>query len=121
MIDAEARCGGEMAVDPGEPDDGGEERDGGELLEGLHPCAGTGEEACPCGVEAEQKIGRGEAEGEGGEDGEGDASGLREGEADGRSHERRCAWGGDDGGEDSGEEAAGVALLLREAAADAGE
>jgi hypothetical protein len=40
------------------------------------------------------------------------ARGLGEGEADGRSHERRGAWGGDDGGEDSGEEAAGVALLL---------
>ena len=48
-------------------------------------------------------------------------SGLSEGEADGCSHERRGAWSGDDGGEDSGEEAAGVALFLREVAADAGE
>ena len=47
--------------------------------------------------------------------------GLGEGEADGCSHERSGAGSGDDGGEDSGEEAAGVALLLREFAAYAGE
>ncbi len=95
--------------------------DGGELLEGLHPRAGTREEARPGGLEAEQEIGCGEAESERGEDGEGDAGGLGEGKADGCSHERRGAGSGDDGGEDSGEEAAGVALLLREFAADAGE
>ena len=111
----------ERAVDVGEPDDGGEEDDGGDLLEDLHPGAGTGEDACPCGLEAEEKVRGGEAEAERGEDGEGDASGLGEGEADGCSHERRGAGGGDDGGEDSGEEAAGVALLLCEFAADAGE
>ena len=53
--------------------------------------------------------------------GEGDGGGLGEGKADGCSHERRGAWGGDDGGEDSGEEAAGVALFFREFAAYAGE
>ena len=46
---------------------------------------------------------------------------MGEGEADGCSHERRGAGCGDDGGEDSGEEAAGVALLLCEVAAYAGE
>ena len=60
-------------------------------------------------------VGRGEAEGQRGEDGEGDDGGLGERVADGRSHERRGAGRGDDDGEDSGEEAAGVALLLRRA------
>ena len=123
-VDALAAAGAaceERAVDVDEPDDGREEDDGGELLEDLHPCAGTREDAGPCGLEAEEEIGCGESEGERGEDGEGDGSGLGEGEADGCSHERRGAGSGDDGGEDSGEEAAGVALLLREIAADAGE
>ncbi len=46
---------------------------------------------------------------------------MGESKADGGSHERRGARGGDDGGEDSCEEAAGVALFLCEFAADAGE
>ena len=91
------------------------------MFEDLHPGAGAGEDAGPGGLEAEEKIRGGEAEAESGEDGEGDAGGLGEGEADGCAHERRGAGSGDDGGEDSGEEAAGVALLLGEFAADAGE
>ena len=118
---AAGAAGEERAVDVGEPDDGGEEDDGGDLLEDLHPCAGTREHAGPRGLEAEEEIGCGESESECGEDGEGDDGGLGEGEADGCSHEGRGAGGGDDGGEDSGEEAAGVALLLGEFAADAGE
>ena len=120
LVDA-LRAAVEGAVDVREPDDGGEEDDGGELLEGLHPCAGPWEDAGPGGLEAEQEIRRGEAEAEGGEDGEGDRCGLGEGEADGCSHEWRGAGGGDYCREDSGEEAAGVALLFGELAADGGE
>src|ERR1700722_4937141 len=123
-VDALAAAGSaceEGAVDVGEPDDRREEDDGGDLFEDLHPGAGAGEDAGPRGLEAQQKIRGGEAKGQGGEDREGDAGGLGEGKADGRSHERCGAGGGDDGGEDAGKEAAGVALLLREFAADAGE
>jgi hypothetical protein len=122
----DAVVGVQLAVDPGEPDGGGEEGNGGDLFEDFHPRAGPGQQAHPGGLPAEQDVGSGEAEGEGGEDGEGDDGGLGEGESDGRAHERRGAWGGDDGGEDSGEEAAGVAVLLGggaidEGAADGGE
>ncbi len=119
-VDALA-AGVEGSVDVGEPDDGGEEDDCGELLEDLHPCAGAWEDAGPGGLEAEEQVGCCEAQAQCCEDGEGDGSGLGEGEADGCSHERRGAGSGDYGGEDSGEEAAGVALLFREFAADAGE
>ena len=111
----------ELAVDPGEPDGGAEEEERGELLEGFHPGAGAGEDAGPLGLHGQQEVGESEAEAEGGEDEEGHPGGLGEGEADGGTHERSGAGGGDDGGEDSGEEAAGEALLVGEVVAGGGE
>ena len=94
-------------------------RDG--LLEHLHPRAGLGQHARPCGLQRERDIRRGEAESERGEDGECDGGGLRERVADGCAHERRGARRGDDDGENAGEEAARVSLLCGERSAGAGE
>ena len=78
---------------------------------------GWGRTLRPLRLQAEDEIGSARPSAKRGEDHEGHPCGVGEGEADGGSHERRGAGGGDDGGEDSGEEAAGVALLLREFAA----
>src|SRR5215469_5380033 len=121
MVDALSVGSEEASVDIGEPDNRGEKNDGGDLLKGLHPCSGAREDACPRGLEAKQKVRSSKAECERREDREGNPAGLREGEADGCSHEGRGARCGDDGCEDSGEEAAGVTLLLREFATDTGE
>ncbi len=111
------KLGGEH---PEQQADGGVEREGHDLFKGLHPGAGAGEDFDGLREHREQQVGRGEAEGDGGEHRERLEPGQRHGGAESGGEERRAARRGNDGREHAGEEGTGEALFGLQAGADAG-
>ena len=84
---------GDAEEDPAEPADGQEHRQSQEILEGVHPCAGFGQEGKKSREKGEKQDGKGEAESESGEDGEGADGGQSKGSREGDPHEGGGARG----------------------------